>query len=103
YCVFSIVWEALRSTLFPYTTLFRSARLKRGGGGHIENFPLPPPEHAGEKRLGQPGERFDVQPDHFPFPLPVRLRKRTVHTDSGVVDQDVNLDPRFLQDRKSVV
>src|SRR3712207_8049824 len=52
-----------RSTLFPYTTLFRSARPRHrhpedagdGGAGPDDGPPHPPPAGAGGRRAPRPG------------------------------------------------
>src|SRR2546430_12390087 len=55
-----------RSTLFPYTTLFRSLRASRGGPDrHLAAVPLLPPSDARDRRGGSPaGPRDSRSEEH---------------------------------------
>jgi hypothetical protein len=54
-------------------------------------------EHPRQHRLGQRGERRDVQLDHLHLVLQVRLREGAVAGVARVVDEHVHLDALGLQ------
>src|SRR3712207_8065211 len=63
---FLMIRRPPRSTLFPYTTLFRSA-VKAGGDGPARRAVRRPPRAAPPRRLAQParhGQGGRLQPHH---------------------------------------
>src|SRR3712207_7901272 len=76
-----------RSTLFPYTTLFRSGRrLVRGRGVHLQKVfdgrrasggQEHPEEVSSEAYGGEDRRKENDQPRVLPLPLPVRSEEHT--------------------------
>src|SRR5690242_21096251 len=83
--------RAPRSTLFPYTTLFRSKRLDSPGNGlaHARNF-----EHF---HVAQELKR----PMHVPRIDPLHLRRSRAQTTDQLMGAVPHLARNFDRDRKS--
>src|SRR5690242_21522795 len=83
-----------RSTLFPYTTLFRSAVWReRGGRGdrRMGHLVVPVPSHPRVGPAGAPGRAG---------PRPARARRSEEHTSE--LQSHVNLVCRLLLEKKKI-
>src|SRR5258708_14641464 len=67
-----------RSTLFPYTTLFRSARRAHGGRPHLPGL-RHPAEHQGDRSEEHTSEL--QSPDHLVCRLLLEKKKRDTITE----------------------
>src|SRR3712207_9179267 len=82
-----------RSTLFPYTTLFRSEMLRRGGKTSLaESF------HAGGR---QDGAERGILPEAFDDAAPAAVAGQVGHGREGPVHANVRCFLRRPLDRKS--
>src|SRR5258708_13527885 len=69
-----------RSTLFPYTTLFRSVQAHRGGRDHQRARVLPPDVHRGDSARSEEHTSELQSPDHLVCRLLLEKKKKNPST-----------------------
>lgn len=69
-------------------------RLIRADRSHLEYAPPPPAQHVRNVQLRQLRERDDVELQQLQFALPRNLHVRAVDAEAGVVDEQIDGEPR---------
>ena len=69
-------------------------RLERRRGGDIDHGALARRDHVGHEQMRQFHQRADVEVDLLSLPLQWQMVEAAAGTESGVIDQQVELDAR---------